>query len=103
MLSCVQRGLRAYQVRGICRIGWIFQLRAFRLHQLCGFVHSLLRRFLPQGPAKEIFTWSVTPTLGPVHMDLLVVSITLGPIGLDVSLLALVGVAIAYYVARSIF
>src|SRR5438094_7858368 len=70
---------------------------------LGGFVHSLLRRFLPQGPAKEIFTWSVTPTLGPVHMDLLVVSITLGPIGLDVSLLALVGVAIAYYVARSIF
>ncbi len=68
-----------------------------------GFVHSLLRRFLPQGPAKDIFTWSVTPTLGPVHMDLLVVSITLGPIGLDVSLLALVGVAIAYYVARSIF
>ena len=53
---------------------------------LGGFVHSLLRRFLPQGPAKEIFTWSVTPTLGPVHMDLLVVSITLGPIGLDVSL-----------------
>jgi len=70
---------------------------------LGGFVHSLLRRFLPQGPAKEIFTWSVTPTLGPVHMDLLVVSITLGPLGLDVSLLALVGVAMAYYVARSIF
>jgi hypothetical protein len=36
-------------------------------------------------------------------VDLLVVSITLGPIGFDVSLLALVGVAIAYYVARSIF
>jgi len=70
---------------------------------LGGFMHSLLRRFLPQGPAKEIFTWAVTPTLGPVHLDLLVVSITLGPIGFDVSLLALVGVAIAYYFARSIF
>ncbi len=70
---------------------------------LGGFVHSLLRRFLPQGPAKEIFTWAVTPTLGPAHIDLLVVSITLGPIGFDVSLLALIGVAIAYYVARSIF
>ena len=56
---------------------------------LGGFVHSLLRRFLPQGPAKEIFTWAVTPTLGPI--------------GFDVSLLALVGVAIAYYFARSIF
>jgi len=68
-----------------------------------GFLHSLRRRFLPQGPAKDIFTWAVTPTLGPIHMDLLVVSITLGPIGFDVSLLALVGVALAYYVARSIF
>src|SRR5439155_674825 len=45
----------------------------------------------------------VIATIGPVHIDLLVVSITLGPIGLDVSLLALVGVVIAYFFARSIF
>jgi uncharacterized protein DUF4321 len=45
----------------------------------------------------------VTPTIGPVHMDLLVMSITLGPIGLDVSLLAVVGVVVAYLVARSLF
>ena len=70
---------------------------------LGGLVHAFLRRFLPQGPAKELFTWSVTPTIGPVHMDLLVMSITLGPIGLDVSLLAVVGVVIAYLVARSLF
>lgn len=70
---------------------------------LGGFLHALLRRFLPDGAAKEFFTTAVTPTLGPVHLDLLVVSITLGPIGLDVSLLALVGVAIAYLVARSLF
>ncbi|HYK82455.1 MAG TPA: DUF4321 domain-containing protein [Gemmatimonadales bacterium] len=70
---------------------------------LGGYTNWLLRRVLPQGPAKEIFTWAVTPTLGPVHIDLLVVSITLGPIGFDVSLMALVGVTIAYLVARSIF
>ncbi len=70
---------------------------------LGGFLHALLRRFLPQGPAKEFLTTAVTPTVGPVHLDLLVVSITLGPIGLDVSLLALTGVAIAYFVARSLF
>jgi uncharacterized protein DUF4321 len=62
-----------------------------------------MRRFLPQGPAKAIFTWAVTPTVGPVHIDLLVVSITLGPVGLDVSLLAVLGVVIAYFFARSIF
>jgi len=68
-----------------------------------GLLQSFLRRFLPEGPAKEVFTWSVTPTIGPLHLDLLVMSITLGPIGLDVSLLALVGVAFAYLVARSLF
>lgn len=70
---------------------------------LGGFLHALLRRYLPQGAAKEFFTTAVTPTFGPVHLDLLVVSITLGPVGLDVSLLALVGVAVAYLVARSLF
>src|SRR5437879_10292522 len=55
---------------------------------LGGLLHALLRRFLPQGAAKEFFTTAVTPTFGPVHLDLLVVSITLGPIGLDVSVLA---------------
>lgn len=70
---------------------------------LGGLLHALLRRFLPQGAAKEFFTTAVTPTLGPVHLDLIVVSLTLGPIGLDVSLLAIVGVAIAYLVARSLF
>lgn len=70
---------------------------------LGGFLQFLLRRFLPESAAKEFFTTAVTPTFGPVHLDLIVVSITLGPIGLDVSLLSLVGVAIAYFVARSLF
>ena len=70
---------------------------------LGGFLQALLGRFLPAGAAKEFFTTVVTPTFGPVHVDLLVVSITLGPIGLDVSLLLVLGVAIAYFVARSLF
>jgi len=70
---------------------------------LGGLLHAFLRRFLPQGPAREVFTWSVTPTIGPIHLDLLVLSLTLGPIGLDVSLLAVVGVIIAYLIARSLF
>lgn len=70
---------------------------------LGGLLHAFLRRFLPQGPARDVFTWSVTPTIGPLHLDLLVMSITLGPIGLDVSLLAVLGVAVAFLVARSLF
>jgi hypothetical protein len=68
-----------------------------------GVLNAILRWKLPQGAAKEFFTTAWTPTFGPVHLDLLMLSMTLGPIGLDVSLLALVGVAIAYFVARSLF
>lgn len=45
----------------------------------------------------------MNPTLGPVSVDLLVVNFTLGPIGLDVTLLSLVGVLVAYFIARSLF
>ncbi len=68
-----------------------------------GFLSALMDRFLPQGPAKEFFTWTVSPSIGPFHVNLLVVNMTLGPIGIQVSLLALVGVVLAYLVARSLF
>ena len=68
-----------------------------------GFLSALMDRFLPQGPAKEFFTWTVSPSIGPFHINLLVVSMTLGPIGVQVSLLALVGVILAYLIARSLF
>ena len=70
---------------------------------LGGFLSALLRRFLPAGPAKEFFTWTVTPSVGPLHIDLVILHMTVGPIGLQVSLLALVGVVLAYLVARSLF
>ena len=70
---------------------------------LGGYLSALLGRFLPESAAKSFFTFSVTPSLGPVTVNLLVVSFTLGPVGINVSLLSLVGVAVAYYAARSIF
>lgn len=70
---------------------------------LGGFLSELLKRFLPAGPAKEFFTWTVTPSIGPFHLDLLILQMTLGPIGLQVSLLAIVGVILAYLIARSLF
>ncbi len=33
---------------------------------LGGFLSALLRRFLPASPAKDFFTWTVTPSLGPI-------------------------------------
>ena len=59
--------------------------------------------FLDGDAARDFFTFSVTPALGPVSVDLLVVSFTLGPLALHVSILSLVGVAVAYYAARALF
>ena len=70
---------------------------------LGGFLSALLKRFLPAGPAKEFFTWTVTPSFGPIHLDLLILQLTIGPIGLQVSLLAIVGLILAYLLARSLF
>lgn len=68
-----------------------------------GFLSALMERFLPESAARSFFTYSATPTLGPVSVDLLVVSFTLGPVGLSVSVMSLIGVAVAYYAARSLF
>jgi hypothetical protein len=68
-----------------------------------GFLSAFLERVLPRGAPRDVLTFSVTPTLGPVSADLLVVSVTLGPLGIHVSVLALVGVVLAYLLARSLF
>jgi hypothetical protein len=70
---------------------------------LGGFLSALLKRFLPEGPAKEFFTWTVSPSLGPLHLDLIIFSLTLGPIAVQVSLLGIVGIVLAYLLARSLF
>jgi hypothetical protein len=68
-----------------------------------GFLTAFLRRWLPESAAKDFFTTTATSVFGPVSMDLLVVNFTLGPIGLHISLLSLIGVLLAYVIARSLF
>lgn len=68
-----------------------------------GLLTAVARRFLPAGPVKEFLTYGVTPAVGPLKLDLIIISLSLGPIALDVSLLSLVGVLIAYLIARSLF
>jgi Domain of unknown function (DUF4321) len=68
-----------------------------------GFMTQFARRFLPVGAVKEFLTTGVTPSLGPLQIDLVILKFAIGPIALDVSLLSLVGVLIAYLIARSLF
>ena len=68
-----------------------------------GFLTQFARIFLPAGAVKEFLTTGVTPGLGPLSVDLVIIKFGLGPIALDVSLLSLVGVLAAYLIARSLF
>lgn len=68
-----------------------------------GLLTQVGRRFLPPGAAKEFFTTGVTPAIGPLPVDLVILKFAVGPIALDVSLLSLLGVLVAYLIARSLF
>ena len=68
-----------------------------------GFMTQFARKFLPVGAVKEFLTTGVTPSIGPLTLDLVILKFGIGPIALDVSLLSLVGVLIAYLIARSLF
>ena len=68
-----------------------------------GFLTVAARRFLPAGAVKEFLTTGVTPAVGPLQLDLVILKMALGPIALDVSLLSLLGVLLAYLIARSLF
>ncbi|MBA3658096.1 MAG: DUF4321 domain-containing protein [Gemmatimonadales bacterium] len=68
-----------------------------------GVLSGLAREWMPDSAARTFFTTTYSPTFGPVSADLLVVSFTLGPLALHVSVLALLGVAVAFLIARSLF
>ena len=68
-----------------------------------GALQQVARVFIPPGAAKEFLTSGVAPSIGPFQFDLVIVKFVLGPIALDVSLLSLFGVLIAYLIARSLF
>src|SRR5262249_53187366 len=70
---------------------------------LGGFLQALMVRILSNSPAKTFFTYSLHGQLGPVSIDLLVLSFALGPLGVNVSILSVLGVVVAYAVAKSLF
>ena len=56
--------------------------------------------FIPEGPFREFFTTTISASLGPLSVDLLVIAFTLGPIVLNVNLFSIAGVVAVAYVAR---
>ena len=70
---------------------------------LGGFLNALVTAVMPDSVAKHVFTYTASASVGPVSLDLLVFSFTLGPFAVNVSPLAILGVLIAYLIARSLF
>lgn len=70
---------------------------------LGGFLNALVKAVIPDSVAKQVFTFEASASVGPVSLDLLVFSLTLGPFSVNVSPLAILGVIIAYLIARSLF
>ena len=68
-----------------------------------GLLTQVARHFMPAGAVKEFLTTGVNPSFGPVSLDLVILKFAVGPVALDVSLLSLLGVLIAYLIARSLF
>ena len=68
-----------------------------------GLLTQVARIFLPAGGVKEFLTTGVTPSVGPLQLDLVILKMAIGPVALDVSLLSLLGVLLAYLIARSLF
>jgi hypothetical protein len=90
--------------RGVARRGALFHGLVLASGFIVGgLLTQVARKFLPPGAAKEFFTTGVTPSVGPLPLDLVILKFALGPVALDVSLLSLVGVVIAYLIARSLF
>jgi hypothetical protein len=89
--------------RGLGRGGKFYGLVLAAGFVVGGAITQLARVFLPPGAAKEFFTTGVTPSIGPLALDLVILKFAIGPIALDVSPLSLVGVLVAYLVARSLF
>lgn len=70
---------------------------------LGGFLNALVKAVMPDSVAKQVFTFTASASAGPVSLDLLVFSLTVGPFAVNVSPLAILGVVIAYLIARSLF
>lgn len=56
--------------------------------------------FLPEGPFRELFTLSISATLGPLSVDLLVVALTVGPLVINLNLFSVAGIVLVAYAAR---
>lgn len=69
---------------------------------LGGLLSELVAHTLPASAAREFFVTTVSASLGPLTVDLLVIAFTVGPIILRVNILSVVGILVTAWFARSL-
>ncbi len=80
----------AGRVLGIVALGFLLGALLTKLSVL----------FIPEGPFREFFTTSISASIGPLSVDLLVIALTVGPLVLNVNLFSIAGILVVAYVAR---
>ncbi|HET7586045.1 MAG TPA: DUF4321 domain-containing protein [Gemmatimonadaceae bacterium] len=91
-------------VRGSAKHRPVFHLVVLAIGFIVGgLLTQLSRRFLPPGAVKEFLTTGITGSVGPLSVDLVIIKFAIGPVAVDVALMSVVGVLIAYLIARSLF
>lgn len=68
-----------------------------------GLFTQMARQWLPASNVKEFLTTGVSFSIGPLPLDLVILKFTTPGIAFDFSLMALLGVLVAYLIARSLF
>ena len=84
-------------------ISWLEADHGFDRWEAYQLLTQAGRLWLPAGAAKEFLTTGVTPGIGAIEFNLIILKFAVGPLALDVSLLSVVGVLAAYLIARSLF
>jgi len=69
---------------------------------ILGALLTQLMSLLPASAAREFFITTVSASLGPLALDLLVVGVTVGPLVLNVNILSIVGILLLAWFARSL-
>lgn len=83
--------------RTVSRVFWTVVVGLF----VGAFFTAVAVRFMPESPARQFLTTSVSASLGPLGIDLVAVAFVIGPLTVNLNALSFVGVLLVALVVRS--
>lgn len=83
--------------RGFGRLFWSIVVGLF----VGAFLTALAVRFMPDSPARQFLTTSVSASFGPLGIDLVAVAFVIGPLTVNLNALSAVGILVVGLIVRS--